>query len=205
MFSRPQGYLLCIIIAMVGLVMMAACNNVEAYAAAQVFYTVGNNGIQYALSVFVADTSSLRNRGLMEAWVSSPNLIICWLAGPISTAFLNGPGWRWCFGVFSIIIPAVTSPLVVLFLYNYHKAKKQGLVPERNSGRTTWPSFVYYCREFDALGLLLLSAGVALFLPFNLYTLQEQGWRDPLIICSCSVISVLVCPNMHNIETSIKY
>jgi MFS family permease len=183
-FGRPQGYLLCIFIATAGLIMMAACNNVEAYAAAQVFYTVGNNGLQYALGVFVADTSSLRNRGLMTAFASSPNMITCWLAGPISTAFLNGPGWRWCFGAFSIIVPAFTSPLAILFLYNYHKAKKQGLIPERNSGRKPWQSFVYYLREFDALGLLLLSAGVALFLlPFNLYTLQEQGWRAPLITC----------------------
>lgn len=76
-FGRPQGYLFCIFIATAGLIMMAACNNVEAYAAAQVFYTVRNNGIQYSLSVFVADTSTLRNRGLMQALVSSPNLITC--------------------------------------------------------------------------------------------------------------------------------
>ena len=183
-FGRPQGFLLCIVIATVGLIMMAACNNVEAYAAAQVFYTVGNNGLQYSLSVFVADTSSLRNRGLMQAFVTSPNLITCWLAGPISSAYLYGSGWRWCFGTFSIIVPAVTLPLLALFLYNYFKAKKQGLVLRRKTERTTWQSFVHYCREFDAVGLILLSAGVALFLlPFNLYTFQPQGWDSPLIIC----------------------
>jgi MFS family permease len=183
-FGRPQGYFLCIVIATVGLIMMAACNNVEAYAAAQVFYTVGNNGIQYSLSVFVADTSSLRNRGLMQAFATSPNLITCWLAGPISSAYLNGAGWRWCYGTFSIVVPAVTLPLVGLFVYNYFKAKKQGLVPKREGQRTPWQSLLHYCREFDAVGLILLSAGVALFLlPFNLYTLQEKGWRAPLIIC----------------------
>lgn len=183
-FGRPQGYFFCVFLATVGLIMMAACNNVEAYDAAQVFYTVGNNGIQYSLSVFVADTSSLRNRGLMQAFASSPNLITCWLAGPISSAYLKGPGWRWCFGSFTIIIPAITLPLFGLFLYNYYKAKKQGLVPERASQRRSWQSFLYYCREFDAVGLILLSAGVALFLlPFNLYTLQAKGWRSPLTIC----------------------
>jgi MFS family permease len=182
-FGRPQGYFLCIVIATVGLVMMAACTNVEAYAAAQVFYTVGNNGIQYSLSVFVADTSSLRNRGLMQAFATSPNLITCWLAGPISSAFLKGAGWRWCYGAFSIIVPAFTLPLLGLFVYNYFKAKKQGLVMSK-SQRNAWQSLLYYCREFDAIGLVLLSAGVALFLlPFNLYTLQEKGWRAPLIIC----------------------
>ena len=164
--------------------MMAACNNVEAYAAAQVFYTVGNNGLTYSLSVFVADTSSLRNRDLMQALVSSPNLITCWLAGPISSGYLKGPGWRWCFGTFSVIVPAITLSLFGLFVYNYYKAKKQGLVPKRESQRTAWQSFLHSCREFDAVGLILLSAGIALFLlPFNLYHIQEKGWRAPLIIC----------------------
>ena len=183
-FGRPQGYLFCICLATVGLIMMAACNNVESYAAAQVFYTVGNNGLQYSLSVFVADTSSLRNRGLMQAFAYSPNMITCWLAGPISSGYLNGPGWRWCFGTFTFLVPGISLPLFGLFLYNYYKAKKQGLVPKRESRGTAWKSFLYYCREFDVVGLILLSGGVALFLlPFNLYTIQAKGWRSALIIC----------------------
>lgn len=39
-FGRPQGYFLSIVLTTVGLVMMAACKNVETYAAAQVFYRV---------------------------------------------------------------------------------------------------------------------------------------------------------------------
>lgn len=183
-FGRPQGYLCSVIIATIGLIMMAACNTVEAYAAAQVFYTVGNNGIQYSLSVFVADTSSLRNRGLVQAFASSANLITCWLGGPIAEGFLAGSGWRWAFGMFTIMVPAVTLPLWGLLIYNFRKAKKQGLLPKRDSQRTRWQALVYYCREFDAIGLLLLSAGVALFLlPFNLYTMQSKGWDSPLIIC----------------------
>lgn len=40
-WGRPQGFLVVVLIMTVGLVMMAACNNVETYAAAQVFYWVG--------------------------------------------------------------------------------------------------------------------------------------------------------------------
>jgi MFS family permease len=61
-FGRPQGYLLSIVFTTMGLVMMAACKNVETYAAAQVFYWVGYNGLDYSLSIFLADTTSLRNR-----------------------------------------------------------------------------------------------------------------------------------------------
>ncbi|RSL93972.1 hypothetical protein CEP52_012944 [Fusarium oligoseptatum] len=168
-FGRPHGYLLSVFFAIIGLVMMAACNNVESYAAAQVFYTVGNNALLYTISVFIADSSSLRNRGLVNAFVGTPNFITVWVAGPMSEAYLKGPGWRWCFGTFAILLPA---------------AKKQNLIPKAKSGRTVMESTLYYLREFDAVGLLLLSGGMALFLlPFNIYSLQAQGWRAPLIIC----------------------
>ncbi|KAM0262591.1 hypothetical protein ACHAQJ_001636 [Trichoderma viride] len=90
-FGRAQGYLFCIVLATGGLIMMSICTSIQAYAAPQVFQTIGNNGILYSLTVFVADTSSMRNRGLAQAIVSSPNLITLWLAGPISSRFLNGP------------------------------------------------------------------------------------------------------------------
>ncbi|KAM3559161.1 hypothetical protein MY1884_003620 [Beauveria asiatica] len=182
-FGRPQGYLFCIVLATIGLIMMAACNNVEAYAAAQVFQTVGNQGIQYSLSVFVADTSTLRNRGLMQALVSTPSLFTGFLAGPIASGFLKGPGWRWAFGMFTIMVPCITLPLYGILVSNFLKAKKLGLVTKSENDRRPLQSFLHYCREFDAIGLILLSAGVALFLlPFNLYTLQARGWTSPLVL-----------------------
>lgn len=183
-FGRPQGFLFCVILATLGLIMSAACNNVEAYAASQVFYTVGINGVGYCLSVFVADTTSLRHRGLIHSLCSSANVITPWLGGPISTAFLNGAGWRWAFGMESILVPGVSLPLFSLFMYHFLKAKKQGLVPKRESGRTSRESLAYYTREFDVVGLFLLSAGFAFFLlPFNLYAFQAKGWGSAMIIC----------------------
>jgi MFS family permease len=40
-WGRPQGFAISVAFLTVGLIMMAACNNVETYAAAQVFYWVG--------------------------------------------------------------------------------------------------------------------------------------------------------------------
>lgn len=193
-FGRPHGFILCVFFCTTGLIMSAACNDVEAYAASQVFYTVGINGIGYSLSVFIADTSSLRHRGLVQALASSPYLITSWIAGPISTSFLTGAGWRWAFGMESILLPVVTLPLFGLFMLQYMKAKKQGIIPKQNqSGRTLWQSTVYYMHEFDFVGLLCISAGVALFLlPFNLYTQQAKGWGSALIICFLVFGTVLI-------------
>ncbi|KAF7556942.1 hypothetical protein G7Z17_g987 [Cylindrodendrum hubeiense] len=197
-FGRPQGYLFCILLATVGLIMMTSCHSVQAFAAAQVLQTVGNNGIQYSLNVFVADTSSLRNRGLMQAIVISPNLITCWLAGPISSAFLNGPGWRWAFGMFTLLVPSITLPLFNLLLNNQSKARKLGLIPHRHDhcDRSALQSFLHYCRQFDAAGLILLSTGIALLLlPFNLYALR--GWNSTLVVEMIAVGSVFMIGSLH--------
>ena len=132
-----------------GLIMQAACNNVETYCAAQVFYWVGNNGILYVLDVFVADTSSLKNRALMFAFTTSPYIVTAWVGGPAATSFLAGPGWRWAFGTFSIVVPVVATPLILLFEYNFNKAKRAGLVPVRPKHRTALESLKYYAIEFD--------------------------------------------------------
>ncbi|KPM45702.1 Siderophore iron transporter mirB [Neonectria ditissima] len=183
-FGRPQGYALSVCMLTLGLVMMAACNAVETYAAAQVFYWIGYNGLDYSLSIFIADTSHLKNRGLMFAYASSPYIITTWLGGRIAESFLKGPGFRWGFGVFCIVMPVVTMPLFGLFMYYYYKAKNMGLVPKRETKRTIPQSIMYYAREFDLIGLLLISAGISLFLlPFNIYSYQKEQWRAPIIIC----------------------
>lgn len=185
-FGRPQGYAASLVVVTIGLVMMAATTSVEMYAAAQVFWTVGNTAILYTVGIFVADTTALKNRGLMMALTASPNLITTWLGGPISEAFLlQGPGWKWYFGAFAIIVPVTCLPLFVVLIVNSAKAKKTGVAAtQREEKRKLFQSLLYYSHEFDAIGLLLLTAGLALFLlPFNLYALQPLGWRSPLIIC----------------------
>ncbi|KAF2273654.1 MFS general substrate transporter [Westerdykella ornata] len=182
-FGRPQGFMLMVAFMVLGLIMMAACNDVQVYAAAQIFYWVGYNGLSYTLGIFVADTSSLKNRGFMYAYISSPYIATVWIAGPLATAFLNGPGWRWCFGAFAIITVAITLPLYFLFQLNYKKAVKRGIIVPTKSNRTFMESVKYYAIEFDVGGLFLVMGGLVFFLlPFNLYSYQEGQWKSPLVI-----------------------
>lgn len=194
-WGRPQGYMCMVGFLTLGLVMMAACNGVELYAAAQVFYWIGQNGTDYVVSIFVADTSHLKNRGLMFAFLASPYIITSWVAGPLAQAYLGiktidgvpvvaGIGWRWAYGTFAVVTPIISLPLYILFQYNYNKAVKAGLMPVRESNRTLPQSIKYYIIQFDALGLLLIMSGLALFLlPFNIYSYQAKGFASPMIIC----------------------
>ncbi|CAM1510925.1 Fc.00g084380.m01.CDS01 [Cosmosporella sp. VM-42] len=182
-WGRPQTMALATFFWLIGFVMMAACKNVETYAAAQVFSLVGAQGVSYCLTVFIADTSSLLNRPLMLAFATSPYIVTTWIGGPMSESLLDTIGWRWGFGIWSIVIPITVSPLCALFFWNHHKAKKQGLIEKRKPLFT--PKRIYdWCIQVDMLGIIILAGGMALFLlPFNIYSLQDDGWKDPMIIC----------------------
>ncbi|KAI1147761.1 siderophore iron transporter mirB [Nemania diffusa] len=192
-WGRPQGYLLTMCFMTLGLVLMAACNNVQTYAAAQIFYWVGYNGVSYATTVFIADTSALKNRGLVLAYVSSPYIATVWITGPLAQSVLTTVGWRWGFGIFAIVTPVVCLPLYFLFAYNQRKAEKMGVLVRQKSGRTAFQSIQHYFWEFDIVCLILLSAGFTLFLlPFSIYSYQKYGWRDPLTISFIVVGIVLL-------------
>ncbi|KAG9525990.1 MFS general substrate transporter, partial [Aureobasidium melanogenum] len=74
-WGRPQGFALVVASTVLGFVMMAGCNNVAIYCAAQVFYQLGYSAIDFTITIFVADTSSLRNRAWWIAYTASPWLI----------------------------------------------------------------------------------------------------------------------------------
>ncbi|GAM35155.1 hypothetical protein TCE0_017f03261 [Talaromyces pinophilus] len=184
-WGRPQGFALMVGSMTLGLTMMAGCNNVQTYCAAQVFYNVGHNGIDFTNTIFIADTSSLKNRALVIAFTASPWIATVWAYGPTAQSILETIGFRWGFGIWAILIPVVCSPLFALFYYNQLKAKKQGLLDTALGNRTLLKNIIYYCREFDVIGLLLIATGLALFLlSFNIYDYQSDEWRSPLIICS---------------------
>lgn len=186
--GRPQGYALGVFITTLGLIMMAATTSVEIYAAAQVFWSVGYSVLGFTLGIFVADTTTLKNRALMLGLATgTPSLVATWVGGPVAEAFLAGPGWEWCYGMFSILLPVVGIPLLTLLVYYTIKAKKQNIAARSNVPTQTSKTFMqkvkYYVLEFDLAGIILLTTGLALFLlPFNLYPMQPKGWESPLII-----------------------
>lgn len=136
------------------------------------------------MGIFIADTSALKNRAFYFAFINSPYIATTWIGGPLADKFLNGPGFRWGFGTFAIITPFVCLPLFFVFWLNYRKAKAIGLIQERESKGAFLQTLKYYAIEFDVIGLLLITGGLALFLlPFSLYSYQTERWRAPLIIC----------------------
>lgn len=130
---------------------MAACRNVQTYAAGQVFYWVGFDGIAFVLDVFIADTSSLRSRALMFAFSTSPYIATTFAGPAAAQSYEYGAGWPWAYGTFAIVVPIISLPFLAVFAYNQRLARKQGIIEDTRaaSGRTPWQSIMHYFIEFD--------------------------------------------------------
>ena len=106
----------------------------------------------YVINIFLADTTSLRNRMIMFGLNQTPFIATVFAGPPIAQLFYTNSTFRWVFGSFSIITPAVAAPVAAVFLYNNYRAKKTGLAPPRiASGRTPLQAVYHYAREFDGM------------------------------------------------------
>jgi MFS family permease len=96
---------------------------------------------------------------LAFAFTASPYIITAFAGPKAAEGFYEKISWRWAFGTFSILIPAVAVPLFAILTLNLHKAKKQGLLDREKSGRTLAQSIAHYVVELDGGLLYLLPSG----------------------------------------------
>ncbi|KKY14942.1 putative mfs siderophore [Phaeomoniella chlamydospora] len=177
--SLGAAYILMWLLYFVNAFQSSITGNLSAYVTSG----VGFVGMIFSVDVITADTSTLRDRGLAYAFTSSPYIITAFAGSKASEGFYDY-NWRWAFGCFAIILPAVALPMFGLLRFNRNKAKKNGLLQKRErSGRTLVQSVVFYLIEFDILGVFLLAAGLVLFLlPFTLAGSAADSWRSGYII-----------------------
>ncbi|KAL2848920.1 siderophore iron transporter mirB [Aspergillus pseudoustus] len=182
-WDRTVGMAIMILIAIMGLIMMACCQNIATYCAAQAFWTVGFTGTIFCVDVMTSDTSSLRNRGIAFGFTSSPYIITAFAGSPLSNQF-HETNWRWAYGTICIILPIVATPLLVIWQINKRKAAQEGrLHYKTRSTRTLWESVGFYIIEFDVIGIFLMVGGVILFLTaFNIAGNTEGQWKSAKII-----------------------
>ncbi|KAI0545642.1 MFS general substrate transporter [Xylaria curta] len=169
-WGRAQGFASMTLLAALGLLLMSLCRDVQTYAAAQVLYQVGISGFSYILEVIVADTSSLKNRSLAVAFSSTPYLVTTFIGPVIASSFTENGRWRWAFAVSSMCLILLSIPLFCILILNMRKAKMLGLLSKSSKPEPWTKGKIYrYLVDYDAMGMLLLSAGMTLILvPFSL-------------------------------------
>ncbi|CAK7215077.1 hypothetical protein SCUCBS95973_002356 [Sporothrix curviconia] len=196
LYGRPQGLLAMVTLDVLGLIVMATCTNVKAYAAAQVLYYVGADGVIYIIRVFAMDRVAVRSRSMVYG-ASLYTYFLSPFVGPtLAQAYYKAGIWRWGFGSLAIIIPGVAFTLVLLYLW-YEKRHPQAVRP----GATPQPARVhgsvfkaiwFHILDLDVMGVLLACFGIALvLLPLSLTTSQVQEWKSGSTIAM--VVMGVVC------------
>ncbi|OJD40819.1 siderophore iron transporter mirb [Diplodia corticola] len=165
-WGRGEGYAAMVACTTLGLVLMAACRDVATYAIAQVFYWVGFDGIGYVLQVFLADTSSLRNRALAFSLSSTPYILTTFAGPAVAQYFQDTWNWRWAYITFAITTPLVSLPIIYLLFHTKYVAIRKGILkPNDLKRREPWlQQAKRFAIQFDAVGSIFFTIGLALIL-----------------------------------------
>ena len=181
-FGRLEAYSFSILLYVLGYIQMAASQNVETFASAQIFYSAGFTGQLILQQIFIADTSDLLWRALISNLPDVPFLWTTWAGAPIAQNLLTYSTWRWGYGLWAIVLPIAFAPLALSLALNTRKAKKQGILPPRPwQGLGAFEAIKSICLQLDVMGILLLAAGISLvLLPIALA--PRAGWSNSSII-----------------------
>lgn len=201
--SRPTTYFISLVFYVLGFIVVASARSVNALAAGELLYTIGNTGIDLVTHILMADISPLKWRGFMTALPASPYIINAFIAGYIVDG-LGEDNWRWGYGMFAIIMPVVMAPALMVLFWADIKAKQLGVLSIAASSyqrrldykeeRLTWWKLTRnWWVQIDAVGLILLGIGWGfVLLPFTLYKSVEGGWRNDFIISMLGVGCLLL-------------
>ncbi|KAL1895507.1 hypothetical protein Sste5346_005316 [Sporothrix stenoceras] len=172
-YGRFEMFSVSVVLMTIGEVMTASSTTVSVYAGAQVFWAFGYIGISLMLQILAGDTSDLYNRAIFNALPLAPSIITCWIAGPVASGIIS-TSWRWGFGMFAIMIPVLSLPLLVSLYIN----KRRGAKLRKAEGTFTPVNHLQNFLQLDPIGLLLMAAGLSLLLiPISLASSNTHTWK----------------------------
>lgn len=148
-WGRVEGFCFMLLVSVAGMIVKAVCKNVQSYIGGHILYWTGHMGLMYVVSVMVSDITSLKNRMIIFGINQTPRIAATFAGPELVDIYYNGPGWRWAFGSFIIILVACSIPAMGVMLFMYRKAHKVGIIKQERSGRSLPQSIKYYFIEFD--------------------------------------------------------
>ncbi|KAJ5788208.1 hypothetical protein N7457_003198 [Penicillium paradoxum] len=196
-FGRAEMILVSIVFYTVGTVVEACATNVQAFAAGAVIYQIGYTSIMLLVEVLIADVTSSRSRLLFSYIPALPFLINTWISGNLTAAVLKVTSWEWGIGMFAIIYPVCSIPLIAVLYIVHRRTKKTGSLESYKSslqllgGRQLAVELFWH---LDVIGMILLLGMLACILvPFTLAGGVTAQWKTAKVIAPL-VIGILLIP-----------
>ncbi|KAG9500814.1 ferrioxamine B transporter [Fusarium musae] len=185
-FGRVELICVSVFFYTIGTVIEAVAQNLDTYSAGAVIYQIGYTMILLLVEVIIGDITSVRSRLFFSYIPALPFIINTWVSGDVAEAVLGATTWRWGIGMWCIIYPVCSLPLIISLLVVGHRAKKAGhLVGYRSSFQQL--GFNKLTLELfwllDIVGVILLIAVFALLLvPLTIAGGFESKWSDPQVV-----------------------
>lgn len=201
-FGRMELLAISVVFYAVGTIIMSQAYDVQRFAGGSIIYQIGYTGLMLVLQLIAADFSLLNWRLLASMVPTIPFIINTWISGNITADM--GTQWSWGIGMWAIIVPVVTVPLLVCFIHMRVRAHKNGSMNQFKNELTDFQQlgFVKYMVslfwKLDIIGVILMAAVLALILvPLTLAGGVEQEWKKakiiaPLVIGFCCIPAFVV-------------
>ncbi|KAF5238812.1 hypothetical protein FAUST_5315 [Fusarium austroamericanum] len=190
--GRPQGFAASAISMALANVLYAACRNVETYLAGGIFESFGDTWWTITEQIFIAEVTSLINRGFLFTLPQSLAAIPTLYAGTyLGEHMLLNSSWRWGFGMWAAIIPFCALPTIAIIVFMDFRARKKGIyyhrvslraaseIPEGASWATKIRQVLFV--QLDIVGAFLLLTGLSMtLLPLSITGRRNTDrWTEP--------------------------
>lgn len=142
--SRPAALCFIVVMYTVGYIIVAASKRVSDVVVGLALNQFGQLGIRQMCILLVADITPLEWRGVGQALTSVPWILSAFIAGYISQGInaYSQSGWRWGYGIFTIVVPVCIAPTIAFLFWGQSKVKDQidgeYDVQTRSGGWGTW-------------------------------------------------------------------
>ncbi|KAK4047671.1 ferrioxamine B transporter [Microbotryomycetes sp. JL221] len=196
-FGRSSLITTSVFFYVLGTIVEASSTGVKSFCGGAVLYQVGYTAVILLVEVTIGDTTSLRSRLFFSYIPALPFIINTWVSGDVTSAVLARTTWQWGIGMWAIIYPICSLPLLSALWIAQRRAKRNGKLdgiqtPFRQLGFKGLAVRLFW--ELDVIGLILLVAMFSLILlPFTLAGGATSKWGHAHIIVML-VIGVLCIP-----------
>ncbi|CAK7262836.1 hypothetical protein SEPCBS119000_000187 [Sporothrix epigloea] len=183
LFGRAASLTVALLLFTVGIVIAAASQSIKDLSAGTIFYAIGGTGVSLCVDLVLADLITARWRPTIGALLTVHFIINFGVASKIAGALVPN-NWRWGVGMFAIMSPVATLPVIVVLARQQWRAYKAGiLAPYPYRGMSVGGAFLTFAREIDALGLFVISAGfLFVLLPLTIASAAHHGFQTGYII-----------------------
>lgn len=196
-FGRVELVFVSVIFYVVGTIIEATATNVQTFAGGSVLYQIGYTCVLLLVEVIIADITSLRARLFFSYIPTLPFLVNTWISGNITQAVLTNSTWQWGIGMWAIIYPVCSLPLMISLYVVGHKARRNGALDKYKTPYELLGArrlIVELFWQLDVLGIILLIAVFALILvPFTIAGGYSEEWSTAHVIAPL-VVGFLCIP-----------